>query len=195
MTDGRIAYGATCSWWDSIDKVASRDGTSTGLPCCPHCRGVLMEVPTEAEWWAGARQHEAKDAGYVAFLEWLRGKCFTRSDSKSALEVAREVYTLERAVADDAGTGPTAEELAAYEEHELHDELVDGCVHCGTFVRKTLVIRLPVLLDPSKLNDNYGPEFVLVETLRMAVDSVPYLSAETLGELDTRLAVRLEDRS
>lgn len=65
----------------------------------------------------------------------------------------------------------------------------------GRFDKKTLVIALPVLVDRSKVNDNYGPEAVLVQALRAAVDTVPYLSAETLDELETRLAVTLKDRS
>jgi hypothetical protein len=70
----RIAYGARCGWWDSIDKVGTK---ASGLPCCPHCGGVLFEVATEEEWWASARRHEADGhPGYVAALEWSRGQCF-----------------------------------------------------------------------------------------------------------------------
>lgn len=86
--DPRIVHGATCAWWDSIDKVGS---TASGLPACPHCGGVLFECPNEQSWWEGAEKWEQDGhPGYVAFLEWLRGKCFAN------LTVAREVYELER---------------------------------------------------------------------------------------------------
>lgn len=71
--DTRVVYGAMCSWWDSIDKVSSNDG----LPCCPHCGGILFEVPTEEEWFKGVDLYAAKGhPNYRKFIEWLRGKCF-----------------------------------------------------------------------------------------------------------------------
>lgn len=74
-------------WWDSIDKAGSRDGTTTGLPCCPRCGGVLFEVPNEKEWWAGVDQHQKNgNPGYRAFIEWLRGKCF------ADMETAKNEY-------------------------------------------------------------------------------------------------------
>lgn len=91
-TDTRIVYGARCTWWDSIDKVATLDiGPTGGLPCCPHCRGVLMEVPTAAEWWAGADKYEANGhPGYHAMIEWMRGRCFKNMDAATAAYEARE---------------------------------------------------------------------------------------------------------
>lgn len=74
-TDTRIVYGALCVWWDDIHKVGKN---SSGLPCCPHCRGVLMEMPDIETWNEGVEKY-AKDTGddqYPAFIEWLRGKCF-----------------------------------------------------------------------------------------------------------------------
>lgn len=74
MADQRIVYGAFCSWWDSI-SAASR--TPSGIPCCPHCGGVLFEVPTEESWWADVDRYEAAGhSGYRAFIEWERGRCF-----------------------------------------------------------------------------------------------------------------------
>ena len=72
MKDTRIAYGATCTWWGAIQEVAT---TGSGLPCCPHCRGVLFEAPSMAEWEAGTRQ--SIDAGNAApdwldMLHWVR---------------------------------------------------------------------------------------------------------------------------
>ena len=85
MSD-RIVYGARCAWWGSIHDVAAKP---SGLPCCPHCGGVLMEVGSEAEWWAGVdRSEQDGNPGYRAFIEWLRGQCFP------TLEQAREFYDL-----------------------------------------------------------------------------------------------------
>lgn len=72
--DLRIAYGARCVWWDSIERVGQNAG---GLPCCPHCKGVLFEMESEAEWWAEVDRHEASGhPGYRAMWEWSRGRCF-----------------------------------------------------------------------------------------------------------------------
>lgn len=73
MTDTRVTYGARCTWWDSIDKVAK---TPSGLPCCPHCGGVLFEVPSETEWWEQVDRCALIEPGYREFIEWLRDRCF-----------------------------------------------------------------------------------------------------------------------
>lgn len=82
MTSGRVesrvVFGASCCWWNRIEAAAQ---TETGLPCCPHCGGMLYELG-EDSWWRFARQHgeEARDERYLAFLEWLRGRCFLNVD-------------------------------------------------------------------------------------------------------------------
>lgn len=91
MADTRIVHGARCAWWDSIDKVGMTPPISDqnlaggrvtsivgiSLPCCPHCKGVLMELPDEATWWRNVDAYEqAGHAGYRDFVKWLRGKCF-----------------------------------------------------------------------------------------------------------------------
>jgi len=77
--DRRVVYGARCSWWGSISEVGS---IGSGLPCCPTCSGVLFEVPSAQEWWAGVDRHEAEGrTGYRAFIEWLRGRCFPSLDA------------------------------------------------------------------------------------------------------------------
>jgi hypothetical protein len=78
----RVVFGARCSWWDTIDKAATRpDVFGTGLPCCPHCRGVLLEVENEVQWWATAELYQANGhTGYVDFLRWIRGRCFPTMD-------------------------------------------------------------------------------------------------------------------
>ena len=92
MADTRVVYGARCVWWDTIDKVAIKPVTSlqpvqspvgsiinvTGLPCCPHCSGVLFEMDSIEEWNSQVDKYEAEkpEPGYRKFMDWLRGKCF-----------------------------------------------------------------------------------------------------------------------
>lgn len=73
--DTRIVYGTSCTWWGSINEVAVRNG----LPCCPFCHGMLLEYPTEEDWWSAIRMHAVRvnDLGYEWFIRWLRGRCFS----------------------------------------------------------------------------------------------------------------------
>lgn len=87
MTDTRIAYGARCVWWGSIQKVGNRKG----LPCCPECGGVLYEMPNEAAWFEGVDRHDERQPGYRKFIEWLRGKCYPSYGHAKAAYEAREV--------------------------------------------------------------------------------------------------------
>lgn len=97
----KVVYGARCTWWDTADKAGEKasspsnpfpvDLTKTdrvrGLPCCPHCSGVLYEADDEAKWWEMARQYERDNhSGHVEFIKWARGKCFPTFD------VARQAY-------------------------------------------------------------------------------------------------------
>lgn len=88
-TDTRIVYGIRCVWWDGIEKVGKTPPErGISIPCCPHCGGVLMELRSLAEWWAGVEKYEADGhPGYRAFIEWLKGKCFpNRQAAKAAYE-------------------------------------------------------------------------------------------------------------
>lgn len=93
-TDTRIVYGARCVWWDGIEKIGKTPAgvgptaKMGGLPCCPHCGGVLFEMDSPKRWWDGVAKHEANgNPGYRAFIEWLKGKCFpTMDDAKAAYE-------------------------------------------------------------------------------------------------------------
>ena len=87
---GMVAYGARCMWWDEKANVAQKP---SGLPCCPHCGGVLFECEV-GSWWHQAQV--AVDRGdvrpdYLAFLRWLRGRCYPARD------VAEAVYDEDRA--------------------------------------------------------------------------------------------------
>ena len=76
--DQRIVYGANCAWWDGIEKIGRiRTASGRSLPCCPFCKGMLFEMPSPKEWWDSVEAHQAKgNAGYRAFIEWLKGKHF-----------------------------------------------------------------------------------------------------------------------
>lgn len=95
-SDGRLCYGATCTWFGSIHEASStkkhprhqqtiNDGHD--LPCCPICGGMLFEMQDEGEWWEGIDMFEKgtyprpdprPHPGYRAMWEWQRAqkKCF-----------------------------------------------------------------------------------------------------------------------
>lgn len=79
MTDTRIVYGYKCAWWDTIDKVGSTrlEHVGISLPCCPHCGGLLFEMPTPEDWWKAVEGYESRGhPGYRACVEWMQGRCF-----------------------------------------------------------------------------------------------------------------------
>jgi hypothetical protein len=85
----RVVYGARCMWWDTIDKASSKP---SGLPCCPHCGGVLMEMPDIEGWYIQAKKYEDDGhPGYVERLRWSQGKCFPNTD---ALQQAFEASSM-----------------------------------------------------------------------------------------------------
>lgn len=80
----KIVFGARCAWWDSIDKAATiKTPSGHGLPCCPHCRGVLFEIEP-AKWFDGLRQYATIEPGYEAMMLWSRGRCFATMASLRA---------------------------------------------------------------------------------------------------------------
>ncbi len=72
--DNRHVYSASCSWNGPIAKV----GSNGGLPACPHCGSMLLEMDAD-EWARGVAEYaESKsDPRYPKFIEWMatRGKC------------------------------------------------------------------------------------------------------------------------
>lgn len=99
-TDTRVVYGARCVWWNNIAAVST---TPRGLPCCPHCGGVLFEVPDEQTWWAGVDAHESThEPGYRKFVEWLRGRCYPSIDEARAA-YAEHQRQVEEIKEDDGG--------------------------------------------------------------------------------------------
>lgn len=101
--DTRIAYGACCTWWDSIHEVGEKRPPGFkdkfgmgGLPCCPRCGGMLFEMENEAAWFASVDRYENDgNPGYRRFAEWLRDKCFPTIDQ------AQIAYALEKQVHHD----------------------------------------------------------------------------------------------
>lgn len=77
--DDRVVYGASCVWWDYI---ASAVADENGLPCCPHCRGVLYEMP-RGEWEESIERYtkESGDMNYPFLWAWLKGKCYRTLDA------------------------------------------------------------------------------------------------------------------
>lgn len=71
-----VAYGARCMWWDDKDNVGivvTRDGHR--LPCCPHCKRVLFEMPRK-QWDEAVAAHATNTPDYPEVLEFSRGKCY-----------------------------------------------------------------------------------------------------------------------
>ncbi len=69
----KLVYGANCLWWDTIDKTKVR---KSGIPCCPHCGGVLYETE-EKRWWDSVDEFEKQgNPGHRKLVEWMRGRCF-----------------------------------------------------------------------------------------------------------------------
>jgi hypothetical protein len=64
MEDTRIAYGALCVWWSGIEDVGVQP---SGVPCCPHCQGVLFQMDSPAEWWKGVDEFPNRDAAKAAY--------------------------------------------------------------------------------------------------------------------------------
>jgi len=135
MADKRVVYGANCVWWDTIDKVAAKE---SGLPCCPHCGSVLMEVPTLESWWNNVDEHEKKgNPGYRDMMEWMRGRCFrTMADAKTAYET-RMAKTCEMIVGWKVDEhGDPGEETYCTREATHDHEGVLCCDVCAEALRK-----------------------------------------------------------
>lgn len=75
LKDQRYVCGARCTWHDSIDKVERHP---TGLPACPHCKGMLYEFENEQEWLRRVIEYQtqAGDDDYSAVMAFGRGRCF-----------------------------------------------------------------------------------------------------------------------
>ena len=79
MTDTRYVYGADCMWHGSISEIGKREG----LPCCPHCKGMLLETATPNIWWD---QVDRIGPIYREFVEWLHDNHRPMPWQKAAIE-------------------------------------------------------------------------------------------------------------
>lgn len=67
-------YGVCCTWRGKFSEAVVN---SKGMIVCPHCGGVVFEGNTEEEYMAGVADYEEEGhSGYVAFMRWIRGKCY-----------------------------------------------------------------------------------------------------------------------
>lgn len=90
-TEPLIAYGARCSWWDAKENAGTRESGYKGvpgLPCCPHCGGVLFEIE-ERTWNIGVETREAfkwaaERDDYPELVAWSRGRCYPEPDAMLA---------------------------------------------------------------------------------------------------------------
>ena len=106
--DGRLCYGAGCTWFGSIHETSSTK-THTGdighaLPCCPLCGSVLFELPDEGEWWDGIDTFEKgtypaatahQHPGYRAMWEWQRGNRLCFSDVAALKEAFKAMQNVD----------------------------------------------------------------------------------------------------
>ena len=77
----RVAFGATCTWWDLESQQAFKyvevpEGPSFNMPCCPFCNGPLNYAPSLESWFL---DHEnvgiaEDDSHWEDFIEFLQGK-------------------------------------------------------------------------------------------------------------------------
>ena len=77
MPDTRFVYGALCLFMAPIQLAGK---TPSGLPCCPHCGGVLYECDSKDEFMKGANDYAKGHPGYLKMLAWAEGKCFKTFD-------------------------------------------------------------------------------------------------------------------
>jgi hypothetical protein len=85
-TQDRIAYGASCTWWGSLEDAG------IGL-ACPHCHGPLIVGESLERWQQDLELQDALNPGYKAFIDWLRGHwCYpTMLEAEAAYWTARAV--------------------------------------------------------------------------------------------------------
>lgn len=87
--DSRYVYGF-CTWHDSVHKAGNtgpqkfiingREIQSAGLPCCPFCGSMLMQVGHKKIFFRGAEEHNKKYPGYLDYITWNQGRCFPNFD-------------------------------------------------------------------------------------------------------------------
>lgn len=98
MRDRRYVYGANCAWFGSINDV----GVGGGLPCCPHCGGMLFETENRHKFFTIPPAFEADHPGYTEMMQWLEeenklGPC------RKTIQDAAELYFIRKGIRVDMG--------------------------------------------------------------------------------------------
>lgn len=87
-SDTRYVYGASCTWHGPITAIGTKRvrldheartlAPVHGIPCCPHCSGMLFEYSNKAIWDANVAKADAQYPGYADFVAWLGsyGRCW-----------------------------------------------------------------------------------------------------------------------
>lgn len=100
--DERIAYGAGCTWWGTIYQIGTATLGGLPMPCCPHCGGMLYEMPRLQDWMDDARAYAEQqgDPLYPAFIEWNQNRpCLSlhpERDGETAFARLRAQFEEER---------------------------------------------------------------------------------------------------
>jgi hypothetical protein len=78
-SDPRICFGVNCTYWGICQNAGVQPGT--GLPCCPHCFGLLWEYADEAEFMADAQEYQdAGHPGFVTMVMWMKDRYYCYKD-------------------------------------------------------------------------------------------------------------------
>lgn len=69
-----IWYSAFCGFW--IDDWDQLSKVGPGIPCCPICHCVGLQVEAE-KWDKGVEEFEIKHPGYTKYLNDHKAHCFS----------------------------------------------------------------------------------------------------------------------
>lgn len=79
----RVVYGEKCTWWGPVQDAAL---TEDYIPICPECKGTLLQVDSEEDFFIAIHNYQngfgpgrkrlRKHPGYVDFMRWLKRRCF-----------------------------------------------------------------------------------------------------------------------
>ena len=87
--DTRFVYGARCTFNGPIQNCGSIESNVQGqevkLPCCPNCKGMLLEYPTRKPWDGQLKQFDAEKrygGQYVRMWKWVEQekKCYPQTE-------------------------------------------------------------------------------------------------------------------
>jgi hypothetical protein len=84
--DPRIVNGARCMWWGHISEAGV---LPSGIPCCPHCFGVLLQTESIEAWWAIVDAHDKLHPGYRTIVSFAgRAHYRARFEVEAAISAA-----------------------------------------------------------------------------------------------------------